>query len=205
MVVATWSVGNLIYNKTYGQWTADFWTWLTQLTQGSANGANCNQQQNDPDVFFLAGYLERDGRRGNPGGANRNCRSIPSNKAILAAPINKLSTSLENSGLARDQLQDQANSVINQVTDKVAIIDGDIVDLQRVYHSFTLDIRTTPNFFGNNPVNTDAATDGFWLFIKKSSEGGLSQGDHTLQIIGTGNDHDMSPFTSSVTYRINIA
>jgi hypothetical protein len=156
-------------------------------------------------VFFLGGYLEKDGGPGDPAGIDRTCISIPSSKAILAAPITKLSTSVENPGLAStESLRDRANLAINQVTNKLAIVDGTDIGLQRVYYTFTLDVPTVPNFFGSNQVNTDAATDGFWLFIKKTGEGGLAAGNHTLQIIGTGNDHNSNPFTSSVTYTLKI-
>jgi hypothetical protein len=99
-MVATWAPGDLIYTKTYGEWTAAFWTWLTGFQQASANSASCDLSQTDPNVFFLAGFLEKDGGPGDPGGINRTCISISNSKAILAAPINKLSTSIENPGLA---------------------------------------------------------------------------------------------------------
>ena len=207
-MVATWAPGDLIYTKTYGEWTAAFWTWLTGFQQASANSASCDLSQTDPNVFFLAGFLEKDGGPGDPGGINRTCISISNSKAILAAPINKLSTLIENPGLASiGQLRDKANLAINQVTSQLAVIDGTAVDLQRVYYNFMLELPTGPNFFGPNAVNTDAASDGYWLFIKKTDEGGLSIGSHTLQIIGTGIDHTANPkpFTSSVTYTLNIA
>lgn len=203
---STWQPGEDIYGKTFGEWTANFWLWLTKFPLASSPGRLliCDLIQSDPNVFYLAGFLDSDGAPGDPTENQRNC-TIKGNKSILVGVINKLSTTREDENLSKPQLLiDRANSVINMVENSTATIDGTVVDLARVYLPFTLDLGDdADNFFGNNgTVKTSAASDGYWLFLKPNV---LSEGPHTLHIQGRGPDNNGNLFTTDVTYNLTIS
>jgi len=54
----------------------------------------------------------------------------------------------------------------------------------------------------NNGTNTDAVSDGYWLFLKPKA---ITNGQHTIQIKGSGPDAGGNPFNTNVLYDIEIS
>ena len=202
----TWHVGDNIHGKTYEEWTGEFWKWLTNfpLNQSPGRSDSCDLSQSNPYVFFLEGYLDTDEGPGDPKENERQCISIDSNKSILIAIINKLSTTEENKDKTTNQLLlNQANEVINKVISYSIQIDGQEVKGERAYYPFSLKLENTNNFFGENiKIDTEAASDGYWLFLQPKS---LENGRHTIHIQGTGLDFKGNSFTTNVAYELEIS
>jgi len=149
--IPQWHTGDNIYGKTYGEWTAGFWKWLTNfpLETGPGRSNTCDLSQTDPDVFFCAGVADVNEGLGDPNEVKRNCVSLDENKSILIAILNKLSITDENNGLTSQLLLlDQANKVINNALEYSAQIDNEEVDVERVYFPFKLDLVNPDNLCG---------------------------------------------------------
>src|SRR2546426_5741116 len=72
------------YGLDFNEWTGKWWTWFVsipaeQSPAADVTGEKCGMNQNNPNVFFLAGTFT--------GEAKRNCDDMPRDKAILASFI----------------------------------------------------------------------------------------------------------------------
>jgi hypothetical protein len=84
-----------------------------------------------------------------------------------------------------------------------AQIDNGEIDVERVHHAFRLKLDNLNNYFaGNKEVDTDAASDGYWLFLKPKA---LSSGRHIIRTKGSGPDANGKPFNTSGFYDIEVS
>ena len=169
------------YGLSYGQWTVKWWQWLAAIPidvnpAADETGKNASINQNDPNVWFLAGTF---------GGksAERKC-VVPAGRAILFPVIN-----YEMNPLEKPELKTESELIKHVVQDEHDIINLEsIIDGQRIpiYR-----IRSDPQIFSltipeNNPLEvqgsgtTYATSDGYWVFLKP-----LYRGEHNVYFAGS--------------------
>jgi hypothetical protein len=167
------------YGLTYGQWTVKWWQWALSAPRAvnpllDDTGENASLNQTGP-VWFLAGTF---GENKIP---RRSC-SIPQNKAILFPVINYEMNELENPNIkAEPDLIKHVMEDIDDITVKEATIDGQVVPIYRIASDppiFSLNINHD-NCIGVSGGTTEAAADGYWVFLKP-----LFQGKHHIYFHG---------------------
>jgi hypothetical protein len=167
------------YGLTYGKWTVKWWQWAHSSPKAinpllDDTGVNASLNQIGP-VWFLAGTF---GENKIP---RRSC-TIPQNKAILFPVINYEMNELENPNIkAGPDLVRHVMEDIDDITVKEATIDGQVVPIYRIASDptiFSLNINYD-NCIGVSGGTTEAAADGYWVFLKP-----LRQGRHHIYFHG---------------------
>jgi hypothetical protein len=169
------------FGRSYELWTIKWWKWLVSIPKiinpaFDESGVNCHSNQNDPNVWFIAGTFG--------GFAERQC-TIPLGKSIFFPIINieasfndtEVSSELELVSFTKTHIDDIDVSGIQVKVDNMMI---DKLDRYRI---------STPafdlNFLEDNILNakaglTKAASDGYWIFLRP-----LCRGLHTLFFSGS--------------------
>jgi hypothetical protein len=174
------------YGMTYGQWTVKWWNWALSIPTEinpvyDDSGKFANVSQEDPNVFFLAGTF--DGAR-----VERRC-TVPSGKAVLFPVMNYEVNPIEYPNLKtetqmiREVIMDQDDILNLEVT-----IDGKNVPFYRIRSDppvFPLTIsrdliETKEVLKGVKTIASEAASDGYWIFLKH-----LSKGEHKIFFAGS--------------------
>jgi hypothetical protein len=196
----------MIFDNTYEYWTQLWWKWLMSVPKANSpaidkSGKNSNVNQNNPNVYFLAGEME--------GKAKRKV-DIPAGKAILLLlighefspaevigilPRTSLVTYMEtNPGVAPklapqqlSKLKDFArehvdymyslDAVIDEGTDKELRLHTGQLCQFRVASTFSVDFVSN-NVFDTLDGITPVAADGYYLFIRENTF--KKDEDHTL-------------------------
>jgi hypothetical protein len=195
------------YNKTYAQWTVDWWTYLITIPKetspaGDNSGALCGLNQNNSNVWFLVGTFG--------GAAERKC-TIPQHRSIIFPIINNECSVLEFPTL---KTESELTSCAKQPMDKVVLhlsIDGqEIQNLSsyRVTSPIFNVIFPSNNVFGVEGGPTQAVSDGYFVMLKP-----FSPGNHIIKFSGIRPDVNImsSPdvlnsqlFSNEVTYNLHI-
>jgi hypothetical protein len=161
------------FGKTWEEWAALWCNWLLSLPKNvnpslDETGQNCSQNQQDPNVWFLAGSF------GNLVPITRFC-SIPKHMAILFPVLEKEDSIAEDTDLKTEaELRDRAKEFMDRVKKLQAVVDG--IELQglqkyRVQSSvFDLNFPTN-SVYDVQPGFTRAVCDGYWVFLRPLSEG----------------------------------
>lgn len=184
------------YGHTYGQWTVRWWQWAHSAPRMvnplvDDTGVNAGTNQKGP-VWFLAGTF---GENKTP----RRACVIPRNKSVLFPVINYEMNELENpnikagSALIRHVMED-----IDDITVKEAVIDGQVVPIYRIASDpkiFSLGINHD-NCIGVSGGTTEAAADGYWVFLKPFDQGSHHIYFHGACSAGTRN--------ASAEYRLTV-
>ena len=190
------------FGLTYGDWSAEWWKWLLSSPIDSnpstdTTGKYCNMNQNNENVWFLAGTS---------GGYEQRKCSIPEGKAILVSPIEVICSFAEYPELnTKEDLRNCAKSDQDAVKDVKLIVDSiPIKDLQKYRVQSSIFNVTLPenNVLGVPSQTTEAISDGTFVMLK-----GLPLGNHTLYASGFLADFTTSStlnFVSEVKYDINI-
>jgi hypothetical protein len=190
------------FGLTYGEWSAEWWKWLlssptTSNPSTDRTGQYCNVNQNNPNVWFLAGT--------SGGYEERKC-SIPEGMAILVSPIEVICSFSEYPELKTEEdLRNCAKGDQDAVKDVKLIVDSTpIKDLQKYRVQSSLFNVTLPenNIFGVPAQTTKAVSDGTFVMLKE-----LPVGHHTIYASGFLADFTTSGtlnFVSEVKYDINI-
>jgi hypothetical protein len=190
------------YGLIYGEWSAEWWKWLLSSPNDSnpstdRTGQYCNMNQNNPNVWFLAGT--------SGGYEERKC-SIPEGMAILVSPIEVICTFAEYPELKNEEdLRNCAKSDQDAVKDVKLIVDSiPVKDLQnyRVASSLFNVTLSENNILGVHPQTTEAISDGTFVMLKE-----LPVGHHTIYASGLLVDVTTSSnvnFVSEVKYDINV-
>jgi hypothetical protein len=190
------------FGLTDGEWSAEWWKWLlssptTSNPSTDRTGQYCNVNQNNPNVWFLAGT--------GGGYEERKC-SIPAGMAILVSPIEVICSFAEYPELKTEEdLRNCAKSDQDAVKDVKLIVDSKpIKDLQNYRVASSLFNVTLPenNIFGVPPQTTEAISDGTFVMLKE-----LPVGQHTIYANGVLVDFTTTSnlnFVSEVKYDINI-
>src|SRR6476619_809868 len=110
------------YNKPWEDWAAMWCNWLLSISRNKnpaidQTGENCDQEQNDPHVWFLGGSF------GNDDVIKRKC-VIPYGRAIFFPILEKEDSFVEDSDLTtEEQLAQRAEHFMSRVTRLEASID----------------------------------------------------------------------------------
>ncbi len=167
------------FGRSWEDWSAIWWQWCSNEPEKSnpvidKTGEFCNKNQNDPDVWFLAGTFG--------GKAERTC-TIPARKAILFPIINDLISYAEYNRLKTEsELRSYAKSDLDEATVYKATVDG--VELQNLQNyrvqSHLFSFIISPDDPAGVPAGpTVGVSDGYWVFLKP-----LSIGQHTIHFTG---------------------
>lgn len=190
------------YGLIYGEWSTEWWKWLLSSPNDSnpstdRTGQYCNMNQNNPNVWFLAGT--------SGGYEERKC-SIPEGMAILVSPIEVICTFAEYPELKHEKdLRNCAKSDQDAVKDVKLIVDSiPVKDLQNYRVASSLFNVTLPenNVLGVPPQTTEAISDGTFVILKE-----LPVGHHTIYASGLLADVTTTSnlnFVSEVKYDINV-
>jgi hypothetical protein len=167
------------FGKTWEEWSAIWWQWCSTEPKESnpvadKTGRFCNKNQNNPNVWFLAGTFG--------GKAERTC-TIPAGKAILIPIINDLISYAEYNNLTTESdLRSYAKSDLDEATVyKTTVDDVELQNLEnyRVQsHLFSFIILPDASV-GVPSGPTFGVSDGYWVFLKP-----LSIGHHTIHLTG---------------------
>ena len=191
-------------NVTYSDWTARWWQWALSIPSsvnpaGDTTGQYCDQKQDGP-VWFLAGTF------GGPA-LERTC-TIPEGKAILFSPINAECSFAEYKNLKYEaELRECAKAVQDSVEAMVVSVDGirvENLEKYRVQSSIFAVELPENNVFGIDATETQAVSDGNWVFLKP-----LPLGEHIIHSKGNAGEVvtpqvELPAFSSDVTYRLIV-
>ena len=202
------------YGLTFGEWTAKWWQWAYSIPKNTNpsyddTGRYCAVNQKGP-VWFFPGSFGKD--------VLRQC-TVPSGKAILFPILNSECSLAEFPTLKNEgQLRLCAKQIQDSVIQLKASVDGEnITNLEEYRIQSPLFNFTLPenNIVGLPPQNTQAVSDGNWVFLKPlaegehviSFEGGLRNTTSTdVQENNNSNFSFAGPFgwDNKVTYHISI-
>jgi hypothetical protein len=166
---------------SYELWTIRWWKWLVSLPKAinpvlDGSGVNCFIDQNDPDVWFLAGTLG--------GFAERQC-TIPLGRSIFF-PIINVEASFNDTEVSNEhELVSFTQTHIDDIDVRGVQVE---IDNMAINNLDRYRIKTPVfdlNFVEDNILNakvgmSKAASDGYWLFLSP-----LRSGLHTLLFSGS--------------------
>ena len=163
------SVQDLPYGATYGQWTVRWWQWFFSVPKSESPIADTTGERADTDqqfsnVFFLAGKLPGEDRIL----PNRTCK-ISENRAILFPIINCEANALEYPELNTDEaILKHVKRDEDSIVLKECFVNGERIPAQRVMSEpqvFELEIKKV-NVVDAPAGLTRASADGYWVFLK---------------------------------------
>ena len=183
-----YSIESEPYGLAYSDWAIEWWRWYLSIPKENApaldtTGENCAQDQNNPNVWFLAGTFG--------GSAERNC-TVPSDKALFFPLINvACSYAYFPSLKTEEELRQCAIDENEVVYERRLSVDGvEIRDLDK-YLVITpaFNVTLPQNNLWDVPPNTEttAVTAGYYILLKP-----LSRGDHTIQYGGAAGNPAIS-------------
>ena len=185
------------YGLTYGAWTIKWWHWALSLPDDISplidkSGRNAGVNQPKKDVWFLAGTWATEIDSNIP----LRVVSIPYGRSILFPVINCEANPIEYPHLRTDMdLIDQVTQDENTIVLKEALVNNISLPPQRVKSDPFVFPLTLSSRDGEN-VNTTAAADGFWIFLKP-----LPRKAYDLQFRGAC---EMGRLKTAVKYRISV-
>lgn len=169
-----------VLGMTYTEWTVRWWKWLLSVPREHSpandnSGLNASQNQDHPNVWFLAGTFG--------GYAERRCM-IPRGKAIFLPVINYECSFAATPGIRTEaELESRCKSEIDDIMDIKFEIDGflipDLSPFRACSNIFKVHLIEN-NIFNLAPGLTKMVTDGYWIFIKPPTIG-----RHTLSTSGS--------------------
>jgi hypothetical protein len=163
------------YQRTYAEWTAEWWKWFLSIPtennpMNDPSGEKCALGQQGP-VWFLVGS--------GGGKAEREC-IIPAGRAILIPAINVECSFAEDQSLRTDDdLRACATSDQDLVTQTAATLNGSVLQVHRVQSPVFNLTFPVDNIFAAPEGPTKAVSEGFWVFIKP-----LPPGQYELHVEG---------------------
>jgi hypothetical protein len=188
------------HDMTYGAWTVKWWQWVLSVPSSinpltDRTGQHWNTDQPSSDVWFLVGSI---------GGIDktfpRRSIEIESGRSILFPVLNCEANSLEYPDLkTHDDLLKHVVDDVNTVVKKDVFINGMRLTPTRVPSDpriFNVSINEDNAFRITNPGSTDAAADGYWIFLKP-----LPRGSYTIQFEGSC---EFGRLNAGASYEIEI-
>jgi len=169
--------------KSWTDWIASWWRWcfaadVAMSPAADTTGQMCRKNQNDPNVWFLAGTFG--------GNAKRKC-VMPRGKSILFPIVNDLISYAEYGNLVNERdLRRYAKDDIDTATVYSCTIDNtDLHGLEKYrIHSGLFDL-TIPLSGTMMRTRTEAISDGYWIFLKP-----LTIGEHLIFFKGEKSLYD---------------
>ena len=167
------------YGNTFAEWTAKWWQWAYSIPKDihpayDDTGKYCTVNQKG-SVWFFPGSYGKD--------VIRQC-NVPYDKSILFPILNSECSFAEFPSLKNEgQLEQCAKEIQDSVMNTKASVDGkNITNLGDYRVQSPLFGITLPenNILNLPPQNTQAVSDGNWIFLKP-----LSEGYHTISFDGS--------------------
>lgn len=195
------------YGLSLDDWSVKWWQWIMKIAKNQnptldESGKNCNVNQENNNVWFLAG-------RSAPGKSERNCE-IPSEMSIFL-PLNNYECNFwENPDIKTIDELLSCPSISLGPADSIILklkIDDKEIDQKELkkYRFATSDFQISipkDDIFGIKEFgNTTASSDGYWVMIKP-----LSSGKHTISFFGgaLGNIQDPTIWWNEITYNLVV-
>lgn len=182
--IQLYSVTDDPYGITFGGWTVKWWQWALSINKDinpltDRTGQYWNVHQPSSDVYFLVGSV---------GGIDktfpRRTVEIESVRGILFPVLNCEANSLEYPELkTHDDLLKHVVDDVNTVVRKDVFINGIRLNPARIPSDpriFSVTINQDNAFNIMNSGSTEAAADGYWIFLKP-----LPKGNYTLEFEGS--------------------
>jgi hypothetical protein len=166
------------YGLAYDQWAVKWWKWFVSIPASVSpasdpSGANCAQNQNDANVWYLAGTFG--------GKAERTC-TIDSEKAVFFTVIGTECNAKQDKVTTEAQFQACVHGVMDGLKLATAQLDGvNIPNVERYRLTSSVFPVIFPNgaAWGAPPGPTNMSTDAVYLMLHP-----LSKGNHTLHFVG---------------------
>lgn len=172
------------YGKTYGEWTANWWQWALSTPKdcngvADETGQHWKTCQPQSDVYFLAGNIAKVVKTF----PHRSIR-MEYGRSILLPILNCQANSLEYPHLrTHDDLIKHVVHDVQTVVKKELFINGTRIDPIHVPSEpkiFSVIISEDNAFEIDNTGLTDAAADGYWVFLKP-----LPRGNYAIKLEGS--------------------
>jgi len=167
------------YGFTYGEWTTKWWSWIMPIQKERSplhdeTGALWNTNQPSSDVWFLIGNFAREYKTEQKNFPHRKIR-MQAGRSILLPVLNCMATFLEYQDLkTHEDLLRHVENDVNSVVIKKLFINEKMYEPVRISSDprvFKVTIIEDNAFDIKNLGLTEAATDGYWAFIKPLSKG----------------------------------
>lgn len=197
------------YNFTYGAWTTKWWNWILSIPKevnplSDETGEHWNINQPMSDVYYLAGNFAKEFKTEKKTFPCRIIKQMQSGRSILFPVLNCVASFLEYSAPPKN-LRTHDDLLRHVDTDVNSVVKKDLFINNRKYEPVR--ISSDPKIFKlkiieGNALNihdsgvTDAAADGFWVFIKS-----LSSGHYTLGFEGSCENGRLS---AGALYEIDV-
>jgi hypothetical protein len=169
-------VDSMPYGKSHGEWTGAVWQWFQEIPlevnpANDATGEFCNMNQNDPDVWFLAGTFG--------GKQEREC-TIPKDRALVIIVSGASCSYAEDPTLkTEDDLRGCAEESVVGTTVR-ASVDGiripNVEDYYSVSPVFTVKLPEGNVWDVPGPMETESVAAGWTLIVKP-----LPEGEHVIE------------------------
>lgn len=190
-------VDSVIYGKTYGEWSAEWWKWVFAIPASSNplmdDGSGKFFEGQSGDVWFLAGSWN--------GNTKLKCE-VPAGKAIFIPIINGECSRIEGNGETEEELRACASNQMDYVTVTEAKVDGrklKNLDNYRVESDLFIFKLPKDNVLGLNPESSKSVADGYWIMLEP-----LSKGEHKIYVYGKAVFNDGSSFETEMMYYITV-
>lgn len=180
-----------IYGLTYGQWTVKWWDWIMPFPDAESplkdeTGAQWKKNQPSSDVWFLIGDFAEDPKKKRR--YTRVINDMDSGRSVLIPVLNCMATFLEYGGEPWN-LETHEDLLNHVAVDVSSVVKKDLFINGKRYHPVRVSsdpkiTKTTiieNNAFGiKNFGITDAASEGYWAFIKT-----INKGHYTIRFEGS--------------------
>lgn len=188
----------MLFNKTYGEWTTEWWRWLLSAPAAinpllDEIGVDADKNQPSSDVWFLAGCFPNVEKK-----YPSRTATIPKGKSILFPVINCSASKLEYPQLKTDlDLIGHVEKDMDSIVKKDCFINGIRVIAKRIRSEpelFPVTLHKDNAFEIEGGGRTLAVADGFWVFLKP-----LLSGEYTIEFEGSC---ELGRLNSGASYKI---
>lgn len=159
------------FGRSWEEWATKWWQWFLSISIENhpacdKTGEKAGLNQNDPNVWFLAGTT---------GGSAERAITIPADKAVFFPIINVTTSYLENTSLKTEEdMSSFINAHMRDIAKKEASIDGETLTISEDYRvgspPFEFSFPAN-NIYGAQKGVTKGVGDGYWIFLKPLSPG----------------------------------
>jgi hypothetical protein len=156
------------FGESWEKWAALWCNWLLSIPKDinpavDETGKNSSQNQNDENVWFLAGTF------GNNIPVRRKC-TVPKSKAILFTIADKEDSFVEDPEfIYEDQLSMRARTAMDRLIYLELVVDGkrlQNLEKYRVHSDFFYLTFPKNNVYGVKPGTYRSVCDGYWAFLR---------------------------------------
>ncbi len=191
-------IGSNAYGRSYGEWTAEWWKWITAIPFAEnpmfdETGDFCDIGQ-PGEVWFLASTFGF-------GEWVRECE-VPAGKALFF-PIVPAVFWVPEDGLTEAAVRAGANAAMDGVTTLECTVDGvpleDLFDYRAESPAFTLPDTLLVDFGFDPGDRFPAVADGFWILLAP-----LSRGEHEIHFHMEITEGPFEGSEHDVTYLLTV-